>query len=79
MIQERYKCMEEYGEGWTDKPVSIKMLVVLAFGLSDAVLKVDLLQWLMDAAQGIERTPKALTARLLVVGLGAIHTTSMAG
>lgn len=36
-----------------------------------------MLQWLMEAAEGIERTPRALAARLLVVGFGAIHTTSM--
>ncbi|EKM60012.1 uncharacterized protein PHACADRAFT_192410 [Phanerochaete carnosa HHB-10118-sp] len=37
----------------------------------------DLLQWLMEAAEGIEREPRALTACLLMVCFAAIHTSSM--
>ncbi|EKM51971.1 uncharacterized protein PHACADRAFT_128033 [Phanerochaete carnosa HHB-10118-sp] len=37
----------------------------------------DLLQWLMEAAEGVEREPRALAARLLMVCFAAIHTTSM--
>ncbi|EKM50979.1 uncharacterized protein PHACADRAFT_262885, partial [Phanerochaete carnosa HHB-10118-sp] len=37
----------------------------------------DLLQWLMEAAEGVEREPRALAARLLVVCFAAIHTSSL--
>ncbi|EKM50862.1 uncharacterized protein PHACADRAFT_128456 [Phanerochaete carnosa HHB-10118-sp] len=37
----------------------------------------DLLQWLMEAAEGIEREPRALAARVLIVCFAAIHTSSM--
>ncbi|EKM60083.1 uncharacterized protein PHACADRAFT_206285 [Phanerochaete carnosa HHB-10118-sp] len=37
----------------------------------------DLLQWLMEAAEGAEREPRALAARLLMVDFAAIHTSSM--
>ena len=37
----------------------------------------DFLQWLMDMAQGVERTPKALCARILIVIFSATHSTSM--
>ncbi|EKM50926.1 uncharacterized protein PHACADRAFT_262822 [Phanerochaete carnosa HHB-10118-sp] len=37
----------------------------------------DLLQWLMEAAEGIEREPRALAARVLAVCFAAIHTFSM--
>ncbi|KAF8521636.1 cytochrome P450 [Hysterangium stoloniferum] len=34
----------------------------------------DLLSWLMDEAEGQERTPKNLTLRMLIVNFSAIHT-----
>ncbi|GJE92707.1 cytochrome P450 [Phanerochaete sordida] len=37
----------------------------------------DILQWLMDAAEGEEREPRALTVRFLLVCFASIHTTSM--
>ncbi|GJE92694.1 cytochrome P450 [Phanerochaete sordida] len=37
----------------------------------------DVLQWLMEAAEGEERETRALATRLLLVGFAAIHTTSM--
>ncbi|EED82919.1 predicted protein [Postia placenta Mad-698-R] len=37
----------------------------------------DLLQWLMDAAQGEERTMRALVLRVLTVNIAAIHTSSL--
>lgn len=37
----------------------------------------DMLQWLMDAAEGQEREPRALALRILIVGFAAIHTSSM--
>lgn len=36
-----------------------------------------MLQWLMDAARGEERTVKALVLRLLTVNIAAIHTSSL--
>ncbi|KAK8015187.1 ent-kaurene oxidase [Apiospora arundinis] len=38
----------------------------------------DLLQWMMDEAQGWETDPDSLALRQLVVNLAALHTTSMA-
>ncbi|CCM00485.1 uncharacterized protein FIBRA_02519 [Fibroporia radiculosa] len=37
----------------------------------------DMLQWLIDAAQGKERTVRALVLRVLAVNFAAIHTTSV--
>jgi hypothetical protein len=36
----------------------------------------DLLQWLMDTAEGEEKTVKLLSQRILTVNFAAIHTTS---
>ncbi|KAF9233835.1 cytochrome P450 [Melanogaster broomeanus] len=36
----------------------------------------DLLSWLMDAAEGSERTVKSLTMRVLSINFAAIHTSS---
>lgn len=38
----------------------------------------DLLQWMMDDAEGWESDPNSLALRQLVVNLAALHTTSMA-
>lgn len=38
----------------------------------------DLLQWMMDDAEGWEADPDSLALRQLVVNLAALHTTSMA-
>ncbi|KAK8103057.1 hypothetical protein PG984_016203 [Apiospora sp. TS-2023a] len=38
----------------------------------------DLLQWMMDEAQGWEADPDSLALRQLVINLAALHTTSMA-
>ncbi|EGO25818.1 hypothetical protein SERLADRAFT_369188 [Serpula lacrymans var. lacrymans S7.9] len=54
IIEERQKCLDEYGSGWEDKPN-------------------DMLSWLMDEAQGEERSAESLTKRMLSINLGAIH------
>ncbi|KAJ7137551.1 cytochrome P450 [Mycena crocata] len=38
----------------------------------------DLISWLLDFAEGSERTAPALAARILVINMAAIHTSSMA-
>ncbi|KAG5651716.1 hypothetical protein H0H81_007721 [Sphagnurus paluster] len=38
----------------------------------------DFLSWLIDQAEGEQRTPRQLTMRILVTNFAAIHTTSMA-
>ncbi|KAG6901631.1 hypothetical protein C0995_009799 [Termitomyces sp. Mi166 len=38
----------------------------------------DLLSWLLDIAEGKQRTVRDLTMRILVINFAAIHTTSMA-
>ena len=37
----------------------------------------DLLQWLIDAAKGAERSVQGFTMRILVVAFAALHTSSM--
>ncbi|KAF8521433.1 cytochrome P450 [Hysterangium stoloniferum] len=37
----------------------------------------DFLSWIMDVAQGQERTPRKLTNRILALNFAAIHTTSL--
>ncbi|KZT01552.1 cytochrome P450 [Laetiporus sulphureus 93-53] len=37
----------------------------------------DMLQWLLDAAEGEERTVRALVLRILTINVGAIHTSAM--
>lgn len=37
----------------------------------------DMLQWLIDAAEGEERTVRALVLRMLTVNMAAIHTSSI--
>lgn len=36
-----------------------------------------MLQWLIDAAEGEERTVRALVLRMLTVNIAAIHTSSI--
>ena len=36
-----------------------------------------MLQWLIDAAEGEERTVRALVLRMLTVNMAAIHTSSI--
>ncbi|KAJ7146844.1 cytochrome P450 [Mycena epipterygia] len=38
----------------------------------------DLISWLLESAEGTERTAPSLAARLLVINMAAIHTSSMA-
>jgi hypothetical protein len=37
----------------------------------------DLISWLLEIAEGEERTPLALTLRVLSTNMAAIHTSSM--
>jgi cytochrome P450 len=38
----------------------------------------DLLQWMMDRAEGVDGRPDKLAHRLLILTLASVHTTSMA-
>ncbi|OBZ73434.1 Ent-kaurene oxidase [Grifola frondosa] len=66
MILERYRAMEEFGDEWPDKPVCTHS--------PPSSLRAD---WLMDVAQGEERTVRALVLRILAANFAAIHSSSM--
>ena len=76
IIEERLSLMEQYSDSWTEKPVHYTRdhLHILTSHIN---VQVDFLQWLMDSAQGIERTPRALCTRILVVLFAATHSTSL--
>ncbi|KAF9246259.1 cytochrome P450 [Melanogaster broomeanus] len=61
IIEERQKCLDKYGTTWADKPICRSN---------------DLLSWLMDKAEGSERTVKSLTKRILAANFAAICTSS---
>ncbi|KAF9237108.1 hypothetical protein BU15DRAFT_63481 [Melanogaster broomeanus] len=63
IIEERKKCLEEYGPAWAGKPV---------VGLN------DLLSWLMDEATGSQYSIESLTRRILAVNFAAIHSFTQA-
>lgn len=41
------------------------------------LLQVDLIQWLLESAEGVEKETDQLVSRILMVNFAAIHTTSM--
>lgn len=68
IIEERLKQMKEpYGQA--KKPV-------YAF-LIGLICQMDVLQWLLDSAEGIETDIVMLVSRVLILNFGAILTTSM--
>lgn len=80
IIRERYENMEKYGDNWQDKPVCMPGLgftkgVITRLGRSQN----DMLQWLMDIAEGEEREIRALVMRILTINFAAIHTSSNVG
>ena len=77
MVEERFAKMDEFGEDWDDKPVC-QTIVQYLVSHYVADLQNDMLMWLMSEAKGVERSLEGLARRLLVVNLGAIHTTSLA-
>lgn len=77
IIEERFKKIEEYGKDYPDKPVRCIRFTESVGPYESLSLKNDLLSWLMDEAEGEERTVKALTVRILTVNFAAIHTSSM--
>lgn len=77
VINERYRCMEKYGDNWAEKPVCIGSCPPPACFLMITYIQNDMLQWLMDEAVGDEKKPHELTLRILTVSFAAIHTSSM--
>jgi hypothetical protein len=68
IIDERRKMQEIQGDDY-QKPV---------YPLSESAnSKADLIQWLMDSAQGSETETHHLVSRILMVNFAAIHTSSM--
>ena len=74
IIEERLSYLNEYGNLWADKPVSRPRLAA-GIILTIVCAQNDFLSWLMDQAEGAERTVEALTARLLFVNLLSIHVS----
>ena len=70
---------EELGPDYEGKPVRHYQLLLRHQDPSDAFQQNDMLSWLMDEAEGEQRTVYALTQRLLTLNFAAIHTSSMVG
>ena len=70
IIEERQRCLNEYGTKWADKPVSDPRLKPRLVFTS---LQNDFLSWLMDEAKGVDSTVEELTTRILGVNFAAIH------
>lgn len=76
IIEERQQKIEEYGMDYPDKPVS-RSPSNGYYVRNSSFLQIDMLSWLMDEAQGQERTTESLTRRILTLNFAAIHTSSM--
>ncbi len=69
--------MEEYGEDWSEKPVSsIYTSATWAMPTNTHASQNDMLQWVMEEAASRDPSVKAIAERLLVVNFAAIHTSS---
>lgn len=78
VIQDRLDKEEQYGtRDWPGKPVSLVYSDVKSLSLTILDLQNDLISWLLDEAQGPQRSIRELTLRILTVNFAAIHTTSM--
>ncbi|KAJ7439781.1 cytochrome P450 [Mycena latifolia] len=69
LIEARLESEREHGRDGPDKPASIA---------ANDYTQNDLISWLLQLAEGEERTVPALALRVLAVNMAAIHTSSMA-
>ena len=77
IIDSRREEQEEIGNGYK-KPVGFPTSVTtIPLLKSDDCYQLDFLSWLMETAQGKEKTIENLTRQVLVVNSSAIHTSSM--
>ena len=76
MVEERFARMEESDGNWDDKPVR-QSASLNANMIVNAVKQNDYLMWLMNDAQGVERSLGGFARRMLVVNFAAIFTSSL--
>jgi hypothetical protein len=67
---------EELGNNYPGRPVRFFQLPCLRCSQSP---QNDLISWLLDVAEGEERTVPALVQRILVINFGAVHTSANVG
>ena len=76
MVEERFARMEESDGNWDDKPVR-QSASLNANMIVNAVKQNDYLMWLMNDAQGVERSLGGFARRMLVANFSGIFTTSL--
>ena len=54
-----------------------ELLLIYSIWFIDFLFQNDMLSWLLEIAEGEQRTSYALTQRLLTLNFAAIHTSSM--
>lgn len=76
MIEERQRMMAEYGEDWSEKPVSIDLPIRSPAQELTRSVQNDMLQWIMEVAATRDSSVKAIVKRILMINFAAIHTSS---
>ncbi|KAJ7451373.1 cytochrome P450 [Mycena latifolia] len=77
MIDERLENERTmHGRNWPDKPVG-RVLTQGAHDYPPISIWNDLITWLLENAEGKDRTTPSLTVRIFEVNMAAIHTSSM--
>jgi hypothetical protein len=75
LLEYRLAQEEALGPEWPGRPVP--------FSLSDSCIKLtavyqnDLISWLLELAEGSERTAPALVLRILTTNMASLHTITM--
>ncbi len=75
VVEERIAKMEEYGEGWDDKPVCHTIFPISNY---TADPQNDMLMWFMNETQKADMSVESLARRMLLTNAVAVHTTSSA-
>ena len=68
--------MAEYGEDWSEKPVSINHPIRPPVHELTKLVQNDMLQWIMEVAATRDSSVKAIVKRILMINFAAIHTSS---
>lgn len=75
LIQQRLNDMERLGQDWSDKPVRLSRCVDNPFRLI-TVPQEDMLQWILDEAEGKDHGIDEIVLYTMMVNFAAIHTSS---
>ena len=75
IIEERLRKIDEYGLDYPEKPVS--SLSQSIWSKNNFYFQQDLITWMLDVAEGVERSPEHLAFRALNLNFAAIHTSSI--